>query len=140
MAVLIPANHRPWPKWQRSNEIGGNVGDLESFAFPGGMGIFVHYTPDRAVRSLAGLDEQGRKVRQALLITRSDRKAVVEKVYFGAGKVRGAPDTNSGHADSLSSRACRHTKFSTSVSGAARPRSCSTKSGLSAEGATALRF
>ena len=87
MAVLIP-NHVV-PKWQRSNEIGVTSETWKSFASLGW--IFVN------MRSpvVGGLDDKGRKVRQALYHT-LDRKAVVEKVYFGAGKVAAGP-INSGH-------------------------------------------
>lgn len=87
MAVLIP-NHVV-PKWQRSSEIGVTSETWKSFASLGW--IFVN------MRSplVGGLDDKGRKVRQALYHT-LDRKAVVEKVYFGAAKVASGP-INSGH-------------------------------------------
>lgn len=86
-AVLIP-NHIV-PKWQRASDIEVTSETWKSFASLGW--IFVN------MRSplIGGLDDKGRKMRQALYHT-LDRKAVLEKIYFGAGKVASGP-INSGH-------------------------------------------
>jgi peptide/nickel transport system substrate-binding protein len=87
MAVLIP-NHVV-PKWQRSKEIDVTSETWKSFASLGW--VFVN------MRSpiVGGVDDKGRKVRQALYHT-LDRKAVLEKVYFGAGRIAAGP-INSAH-------------------------------------------
>jgi peptide/nickel transport system substrate-binding protein len=82
MAVLVPNN--VLGRWEKQKDIALTSETWKSFASLGW--IFVN------MRSpiVGGLDDRGRLVRRALYHT-INRTAVLEKVYFGAGKVATGP-------------------------------------------------